>query len=135
MISISVRSKYGLSAVVALATSNSRSPMQSKQIADSCAIPQNYLEQLLLDLKRSGIVKSTRGCQGGYVLAKSPENLRVLDILNCLEGPSELCSGSCPSLSDFWKTAESDIYRLFEVTIAQLVSDIEKKNQSYTYSI
>lgn len=135
MISISVRSKYGLSAILALATSHSGVPLQSKQIAELYGLPQNYLEQLLLDLKRAGIVRSTRGCQGGYVLDKSPETLTVLDILNCLEGPSELCSGSCRSLSEFWKQKEGEIYSLFNVSIQSLVTQIEKNNKSFNYSI
>jgi len=61
-------------------------PMQIRQIANQQNIPDRYLEQLLATLRRGGIIKSQRGSKGGYLLAREPRKITVLDILECLEG-------------------------------------------------
>ncbi|BAY04128.1 BadM/Rrf2 family transcriptional regulator [Anabaena cylindrica PCC 7122] len=61
-------------------------PMQIRQIAAQQNIPDRYLEQLLATLRRGGIVKSQRGSKGGYLLAREPWKISILDILECLEG-------------------------------------------------
>ena len=61
-------------------------PLQIRQIAAAQNIPERYLEQLLVSLKTGGLVKSTRGAKGGYVLAREPRKITLLDTLRCLEG-------------------------------------------------
>ena len=57
------------------------SPMQIKDISANANIPQNYLEQLLSKLRRAELSKSIRGARGGYILAKTPDEIKVVDIL------------------------------------------------------
>ncbi len=135
MLAFSVKSKYGLAAVLALASHPTGGPLHAKTIAAQYKLPQQYLEQLLLDLKKSGIVRSIRGCQGGYTLAKPPEDLTVMDILSCLEGPSEFCDGTSGALGDFWRKKDLEIKALFQVSIAQLVLEDQKARQLLAYSI
>ena len=59
--------------------------MQIKDISANASIPQNYLEQLLSKLRRAELVTSTRGARGGYLLAKSAEDIKIVDILVALE--------------------------------------------------
>jgi Rrf2 family protein len=61
-------------------------PEQIRQIAAQQNIPDRYLEQLLATLRRGGIIKSQRGSKGGYLLAREPRKITILEILECLEG-------------------------------------------------
>lgn len=61
-------------------------PLQIRQIAAEQHIPDRYLEQLLATLRRSGLVRSQRGAKGGYVLAREPWKITILDIVSSIEG-------------------------------------------------
>lgn len=84
---LSTKGKYGLEALLDLAVHASEGPVSLKSISSRQNLPENYLEQIFLTLRRSKLVDSTRGAQGGYMLAKSALDISVLDILNALEGP------------------------------------------------
>lgn len=84
---ISTRGRYGIKAMVDLAmNTDGEKCVPLKSIAQRQGIPENYLEQLMAVLKRSGVVKSIRGAQGGYILNEKPENISVGDLLKILEG-------------------------------------------------
>ncbi|HDZ18684.1 MAG TPA: Rrf2 family transcriptional regulator [archaeon] len=102
---------YGLSAIFELAKSYNKGYVQIKQIATSQKIPKNYLEQLLIDLKRAGIVESMRGSQGGYRLKKLASDIKILDLIEALESPIEVVDYSKNSvvLQDFWKSIEKNL--------------------------
>jgi Rrf2 family transcriptional regulator, cysteine metabolism repressor len=136
MLNLTAKSKYGLAAILAIATTQDHRPVQSKTIAEQYRIPQPYLEQLLLDLKKAGVIHSVRGCQGGYTLAKSPEQLTVLDVVLSLEGSSDFCAGMATgTLETFWRHKEMQINDLFQVTIATLVAQDQKAKYVMAYSI
>ena len=83
----STRGRYGIKALVDLAmNTDGEKCVPLKSIAQRQGIPENYLEQLMAVLKRSGVVKSIRGAQGGYILNEKPENISVGDLLKILEG-------------------------------------------------
>ena len=84
---LSTRTRYGIRAILELAENFGNSPVQLKKIAKDQGISIKYLEQLMAILKSAGIVNSTRGAKGGYILAKSPKEIRLSDCFNCLEGP------------------------------------------------
>ena len=135
MISISLKGKYGVSALFELALRYEGLPVQIRQISKLQSIPQNYLEQLLVDLKRSGLVKSFRGSQGGYVLAKSPETIKVYDILSCLEGAGQLTDKDSDVLNFFWTKIESEIVSIFSMTLQDLVKEKERLLNLLNYHI
>ncbi len=84
---LSCKSEYALLALLELADHfASGEPLQIRQIAAQQNIPDRYLEQLLATLRRAGIVRSQRGAKGGYILAREPGNITLLDVMNCLEG-------------------------------------------------
>ena len=62
-------------------------PTSVRDIAERTGLPQPYLEQILLALKGAGLVRSKRGVGGGYVLAKSPADIKVSDIISAVDGP------------------------------------------------
>lgn len=84
---LSCKCEYALLALLELATQyNEGEPLQIRQIAAQQNIPDRYLEQLLATLRRGGLVKSQRGAKGGYILAREPWKITLLEVLNCLEG-------------------------------------------------
>lgn len=133
---ISTRGRYGLKAMVDIAAhSGNNTCVSLKSVADRCSISDNYLEQLISPLKKSGLVKSTRGAQGGYVLCRPAEEITVGDILRAVEGPLELVeclSGSdscgrgdcsCCSTKPVWeKLSESVNEAADNITLDQLIN-------------
>jgi len=84
---LSTKSEYALLALLELTSHYSTGePLQIRQIAADQSIPDRYLEQLLAILRRSGLVRSQRGAKGGYLLAREPRNISLLDVLSCVEG-------------------------------------------------
>lgn len=86
---ISTRGEYGLLAVVDLALHPEEAAVQAYQIAERQHIPKQYLDQLMLTLKKAGLVASSRGRQGGYKLARPANSISLLDVVVALEGPVE----------------------------------------------
>lgn len=84
---ISTKGRYGLLALVDLATHYSGEPISLKNIAERCQLSEEYILQIFLILRRAGIVRSKRGSRGGYVLAKDQSDITVWDVLTALEGP------------------------------------------------
>ena len=84
---LSTRTRYGLRAIIVLAENHGKGPLQIKTIAREQDISAKYLEQLMPTLKSARLVRSIRGSKGGYVLAKDPNQIKLNDVFNCLEGP------------------------------------------------
>lgn len=85
--------EYAMRAVIALAGSGGHS-LTTRQIASAMNVPPSYLSKVLQSLVRAGIVQSTRGLKGGFVLVGSPEDWRMLDILNAVSPLKRI--ESCP---------------------------------------
>lgn len=84
---ITSKGEYGLRALFDLAQHYGEGLIQSEDIAIRQGIPVNYLNQMLILLRRAGIIDSLRGPQGGHSLARSPEQITLLEALTVLEGP------------------------------------------------
>lgn len=83
--------KYALLALLELVSPpNPQTPMTINDIASRQPIPERYLEQVLVSLRLSGLVQSHRGAKGGYLLAKEPWQITLLDVVIALEGESKL---------------------------------------------
>jgi Rrf2 family transcriptional regulator, cysteine metabolism repressor len=86
-VELSCKSEYALLALMEMAEGYQQSePLQIRQIAAMHAIPDRYLEQLLANLRRAGIIRSLRGAKGGYLLARPPWQITLLEVLDCIEG-------------------------------------------------
>lgn len=123
MSGISSKGKYGLAAMYQLMQSDKGVAIQIKEIADKANIPKNYLEQILVILKRDGLVKSVRGASGGYILQKDPKEIMIYDIINALEGG--LCNdGVIQSDNDvlnlFWKEKQEKVRDIFNIPLTEL---------------
>ncbi len=130
---LSTKARYGLRALISLARHYGEGPIMAKIIAKEEEISENYLEQILELLRRSGIVRSIRGAQGGFVLVKSPQEIRVKEIIDILEGPivlvdclssPEVCKRSkdCTART-LWGELKGNIIRFLESkTLADFIS-------------
>ncbi len=87
---LSTRGKYGLNAMVYLASKAQDGPQPLRAIAQSNLLPDQYLEQLLGCLRKAGLVNTVRGAQGGYQLAKPAGEITVGHIIDAMEGPLQL---------------------------------------------
>jgi len=86
-VELSCKSEYAILALLELADCYSQNePLQIRQIAALQSIPDRYLEQLLATLRRAGLVRSQRGAKGGYVLAREPWKITLLEIVDSIEG-------------------------------------------------
>jgi Rrf2 family protein len=98
---ISKKTKYAISAVVYLAGLEHRNPVLISEISKERKIPQKFLEAILLDLRRAGILSSKKGKGGGYYLLKSAEEINLAEILRLFDGPIALLP--CVSLNYYEK--------------------------------
>lgn len=84
---LSQKAKYAMRALLYLAQARPEHPVFISEIADQQSVPKKFLELILLDLKRHGLVHSYRGKKGGYALAKSPEQIFFGQVIRIIDGP------------------------------------------------
>ena len=82
----SSKAEYGVRLMVELGRQNPEQPTSLKAIADAEGLPLAYLEQVVARLKKAGLVASRRGARGGYLLARPPEEIRMAEVVEALEG-------------------------------------------------
>lgn len=92
---LSLRGEYALRALVVLGLNFDNSVLRIQTISQQQNIPKRFLEQILTDLKKLGVVESRRGITGGYRLALSPEQITLAAVIRHIEGP--LAPVSCVS--------------------------------------
>jgi Rrf2 family protein len=106
-----------------LALNYGNEPISIKAIAEKQAISEYYLEQLFGTLRKAGLITSSRGAMGGYVLSKSPGEISAADILNVLEGPIEI--SECISDEEMnCSKADYCATRLLWLKISSSVNDV-----------
>ncbi|NLO89966.1 MAG: Rrf2 family transcriptional regulator [Clostridia bacterium] len=143
MFRISTKGSYGLRAVLDLAGNSGGRPVPLKEIAKRQEISEGYLEQLLTTLRKAGIVKSVRGQRGGFVLAKSPRDITVGDIIRILEGPiapmdcvQDDSHVSCEQISScvlrlVWLRLKENIQEAVDsITIEDLAAEAKRRQQT-----
>jgi len=94
---ITQKTRYALRSLLFLAEEQGGAPVQLARIAESQRVPPKYLELIMIDLKKAGLVKSVRGPKGGYRLAREPEQISFGEIVRSMEGPIALVS--CASVN------------------------------------
>ena len=108
------KADYAVRAAVELAAVGSGDPVKAEQIAEAQSIPLNFLENILAELRRAGIVESRRGAAGGYLLARPAEQITLADVIRAVEGPLANVRGVSPDLLEYNGSAE----RLRDVWVA-----------------
>jgi Rrf2 family protein len=103
---ISAKVDYAVRAAVELAAATDEKPIKAERIATAQDIPLNFLENILGELRHAGIVRSQRGADGGFRLAKAPEEVNVADIMRAVEGPLASVRGGPPEETAYGGTAQ-----------------------------
>jgi Rrf2 family protein len=133
---LTTKGQYGIKAMFELALPGNESPQPIKAIAERQDIPEAYLEQLIGALRKSGLVKSVRGAQGGYLLSAPPDSITVGQVLRALEGKlapfgcleDDTChkAGLCPTRT-VWRKIHEGINRVVDgITLQDMVEDYER---------
>lgn len=137
MLTLSAKSVYGLTALLELARRYNTEPVQIRDMANRRNIPQHYLEQLLVALRRAGIVESYRGAQGGYALSKHPGKIKVSEVLEALDGPIEIVAEKHKNshLSFFWDDIETKMAHLFSLSLEELELARQRSTGQFMYNI
>ena len=142
---LSTRTRYGIRAILELAQNQGKGPLQIKTIAAHQDISVKYLEQLMAMLKSAGFVRSIRGSKGGYILAKSPKQIKLSDVFNCLEGPvvtaecvenESYCSRTADCLTrQLWAQVQQAIMGVLQSTTLQDLLERAKDRKTLNYQI
>lgn len=101
---LSQKGRYALRALLVLSEHGREEPMMISEIAEQAKVPRKFLEQILLDLKRRGMVRSLRGRQGGYLLGRAPKDITFADIIRETDGP--LAMSPCVSATAYHRCAD-----------------------------
>lgn len=96
---LSQKGRYALHALIVLAEHDGEVPMMIADIAEEAGVPRKFLEQILLELRKRGILRSQRGRSGGYQLAKAPKDISFADIIRVTDGP--LALAPCVSVTAY----------------------------------
>jgi Rrf2 family protein len=121
---ISAKADYAVRAAVELAGTRDEKPVKAERIANAQDIPLNFLENILGELRHAGIVRSHRGAEGGFRLAKAPEQITVADIIRAVEGPLASVRGGPPEDAVYAGAAE-DLLRVWIAVRANLRKVVE----------
>ena len=143
---LSSKVRYALLALLELSSHYEQGDyLQIDQIAGSHQIPDRYLAQLLMSLRRCGIVRSQRGAKGGYLLAKAPRQITLQEVLACLEGtPKQESMGQTASpttensvIEEVWQEANKAAIAVLQRHTLQDLCDRRDENQksNITYHI
>jgi Rrf2 family protein len=130
---VTAKADYAVRAVVELAGSSHGSPRKMDEIAQAQAIPVSFLENILTQLRSSGIVRSQRGPEGGYWLAQPPDQINLAQIIRAVEGPlvgvrgqrpeEVQYAGSAESLQQVWIALRANLRKVLEhVTVADVAA-------------
>lgn len=136
---LSAKTEYACLALARLAVEHAGDrPLQGRRLAAEEGIPEGFLVQILQELKRLGLVASTRGASGGYRLARSPEELTLGEVLDLLEGPPNAASNVAkPSPlgetihSAIRDAARAERERLRGVSLAELAAEAAAPAEMY----
>jgi Rrf2 family protein len=137
MVGISSKTIYAIAALQELGSVDENTVLKIKDIATNAKIPQNFLEQILLELKKKGLLISIKGAHGGYKLAKSLKDITLKDVVEVLESDifSDIYQTDNPALKLFWDDLKQNVSKAFEIPLSELKTYELKANQSLNYSI
>jgi Rrf2 family protein len=127
---VSAKADYAVRASVELAVAG-EGPIKGERIAQAQDIPLKFLENILIDLRHAGLVRSQRGAEGGYWLARPPEEITLAEVIRSVEGPIANVRGvgpqdveyvgSAEKLRDVWIAVRANLRSVLEeVTLADI---------------
>jgi Rrf2 family cysteine metabolism transcriptional repressor len=130
-LNISVKGEYALHAIFDLALQPAGEPVKIADIARRQKIPQKFLELILASLKQGGFVESRRGAEGGYLLARLPEQITIGQVVEFLEGKKTKRSAQ-NAFTDVWKRVDQSVAAILDhTTFAELVRRWKESQRRY----
>jgi len=146
MLKLSTKGRYAVRIMIYLAAREEEGPARKQDVADAEGISPDYVEQILIRLRASGLVQSHRGARGGFTVSCDPHKTSVLDILEATEGPLQIApciDDSCSHLTrcavhGVWQAAADSLREVFS---GALLADLAEKvvrlraGSPLTYSI
>jgi Rrf2 family protein len=128
---VSAKVDYAVRAAIELAAAEPGRPVKGDRIAQAQGVPLKFLENILAELRHAGLVRSQRGVEGGYWLARPAEEISVADVIRAVEGPianvrgvgphEVVYAGSAERLRDVWIAVRASLRSVLErVTLAEL---------------
>ena len=131
---VSAKVDYAMRALVELAANGDGTPVTAERLAEAQGIPQKFLQNILLELRRAGIVASHRGPDGGHVLAKPPDRITAADVIRAVDGPLGSVAGRAPEdmeyqgstkrLRDTWVAVRASVRSVLEgITLEDIAAD------------
>ena len=129
---VSAKVDYAVRATAELAAAG-EGPVKGEALANAQGIPLKFLENILGELRHAGLVRSQRGTEGGYWLARPPEEIRIADVIRAVEGPlasvrgeppeTVKYSGAAEPLGRLWVAVRANLRAVLEVvTIADIAN-------------
>ncbi len=137
MIGISTKTVYAVAALHELGAMHENEVLKIKEIALRASIPQSFLEQILLELKKQGVLTSIKGAHGGYKLAKDLKDITLREVISILETDafSDICRTENMALKLFWEDIQKELMDVFEMPLSELKNYQMKANYALNYSI
>lgn len=137
MTGISTKTIYAVAALHELGSIQGDEVLKIKEIAARASVPQNFLEQILLELRKKGVLTSIKGARGGYKLAKKLKDITLKDVIMILETDalSDICKTDNPTLKLFWEDIRAGVLNVFDIPLSELKNYQETANQTLNYSI
>lgn len=142
---ISTKGRYGLRAIIDLSMNSNGDYVSLISIAERQNISKNYLEQVFSALRKSGVVKSVKGSQGGYLLNGKLSEIKIGDILRALEGDlsvvkeDEINKNNKIELcikKNLWDKIDEKVFELIDnITLEDLINEYNKGNDTLMYYI
>jgi Rrf2 family protein len=131
---ISAKAEYAVRAAVELASADGDKPVKAERLASAQEIPLNFLENILGELRHAGVVRSQRGAEGGFRLARPANEVTIADVIRAVDGPlasirggppeDVAYSGSAEPLSNVWIAVRANLRSVLErVTLADVATD------------
>ena len=136
---ISTKGRYGLRILIDIATHDPDKPRMVRDIAESQQISEKYISRLIIDLRRARLVRSVRGVKGGFFLARSPNEITLLDILETMEGtisivecvmaPEKCPRNSICGVRSIWQRLNDGIRdQMRRITFADILAEYSNGN-------
>jgi Rrf2 family protein len=128
------KTAYGVQALFDMAFHGAGRAVQAKEVAERQGIPLRYLEQILQELRRAGLVEAKRGPGGGYALARPPEELALRDVVVALDGPIDSLlsteeGAQSQVTGEVWRELGAAVSGLLSaLTVRDLVARAEARN-------
>lgn len=142
---VSTKGRYGLRAIIDLSLNSNGDYVSLISIAERQNISKNYLEQVFSALRKSGVVKSVKGSQGGYLLNGKTSEIKVGDILRALEGDLSVVKEEETNKNNkielcikknLWDKIDGKVFELIDnITLEDLINEYNKGNENLMYYI